>query len=235
MRTFIFILIAILGTCELSAQSTHPETDIPNDDKKGEWIEIPRKISGLKLEISNYTGSAGIVRVKREDSPPFDTLYSLDVKDVDSWSTFTKDMQTRVFPDDVRERLDQLGKEDVHRALGIHAIMEIDRDSGRIMNYILLISKIIVDRLSDDELAEIWTAFGKERIDPDLIEFRVLTAEQEQEIREKSYGRYNTDPFEIVPINKRKLVDRGILSVPVLQLNMRTFFTVKLPAPVEGD
>lgn len=223
MRTLV-LLFGLLLTTNLFAQTIKQSTE-PSATYHYDWKEIDRKIPGLSLKMLSDSSD---VRVTRESFSHFDsTLFSLDIKDVASWTNFMDGVQEKVIPAEVRDRIERLGKEDTRRALSMQVIMEVERATGSIKELMLFISKEIFDILTDGEISLIYNAFAQEKMDTDLIEFRVLTAEQ----RKKVFDNTNADPLEIVPMSERKQVDCGRLSVPFLQLNMRVFFMIQLPPP----
>ena len=232
MKKQLLCIIILLVAMNIFAQTQKKNTKHPAKIRI-EYPELCRKVPGLSIETID---SSSHVFVKKQGFTSFDsTLFSIDVKDVKSWTEYMETIRERVIPAKVFMRLNKLAKENPRQGLSIWITMEVERETGRIINYTLDLSRKILDKLTDDELQTIYHALGKESINTDLLEFRVLTAEQEQKINEVCYGSGSRaerlDPLDVIPMNERKLVDKGLLVVPLLQLNMRLFYTVKFPAP----
>lgn len=232
MKKQLLCIIILLVATSLFAQTQKKNTKHPAKIQI-EYPELCRKVPGLSIETID---SSSHVFVKKQGFTTFDsTLFSIDVKDVKSWTEYMETIQKRLIPAKVFMRLDKLAKENPRQGLSIWITMEVERKTGKITNYILDLSKKILDNLTDDELKTIYDALDKEPVNTDLLEFRVLTAEQEQKINEVCYGSGSRaecpDPLDVVPMSERKLVDKGLLVVPLLQFNMRLFYTVKYPTP----
>lgn len=230
MKLPVIILISILTAGGLLAQSIRE--NVMETQKDGVNVEgLKRKVDGLKLETSI---NSNYVHVTNEKFSSFDsTLCSIDIKDWEAWNKHMEGVLEKVIPANVRERLKKLGEQDTKRALAIHVIMDVEQETGLVTDYMFLMSREIFDELTDKELQIIYNAFGRERMNSDLIEFRVLSPEQQQKINDKSFGRCananagRPAPLDVVPMCERKLVDRGKLSVPFLKLNMLLDILIK--------
>lgn len=182
-----------------------------------------RKIKGLKLFVrGNYVG------IVKENMLPFeDTLPCLNIKNIRQADKYMEKIADKVIPSSALEKLSRLEQQDTTRALSIYIEMKVMREEQQIQHYLFYMSKEIFDVLTNEEVFTMYDLFGKEQINSGLIEFRILSPEQIQKISHECAGvcgngnSNNPDPLDVVPINKRRLVEQGILYLPLVKLNMK--------------